>query len=172
MNELARPVRIDRLPENPIVVEASADERGALAQRFGIVGLEKLTGQATLEQIDDGMRLAGSIDAQISQECAVSGETFATDIAEDFALVYVHDAPTASDEDEYELSEDELDHLLLEGDTIDIGEAMAQTLAMAIDPYARGPNADTARLEAGLESDEDRPASGPLADALKALGKG
>ena len=172
MNEFARPIRIDRLPDEPAFVEASAEERAALAKRFGVVALTMLTGEAMLERLGEGIRVTGSIRARIEQDCAVSGDTFATDIAEDFALLYLDQLPTRSDEDEYELSEDELDHLVLEGDAVDVGEAMAQTLAMAIDPYARGPNADVARLEAGLESDEDRPASGPLAEALKAIGKG
>ncbi|QYU69205.1 hypothetical protein J4558_03410 [Leptolyngbya sp. 15MV] len=51
----------------------------------------------------------------------------------------------------------------------DLGEAVAQSLGLAIDPYAVGPEAEAARREAGIASD-DVP-SGPLAEALRALRK-
>ena len=56
--------------------------------------------------------------------------------------------------------------IAFEGDDIDLGEAVAETLGLAIDPYARGPDAEAARRAAGL-SDEDAP-TGPFA-ALAAL---
>ena len=49
----------------------------------------------------------------------------------------------------------------------DLGEAVAQDLALAIDPYAVGPGAERARKEAGLL---DEAAAGPFA-ALEALKK-
>ena len=48
---------------------------------------------------------------------------------------------------------------------------MAQTLALAIDPYREGPDADEARKKAGIVSDEDHAPSGPLAEALAGLKK-
>ena len=52
-----------------------------------------------------------------------------------------------------------------------LGEAIAQTLALAIDPYREGPDADEARKKAGIVSDEDHAPSGPLAEALAGLKK-
>ncbi len=49
----------------------------------------------------------------------------------------------------------------------DLGEAVAQSLALAIDPYAVGPSAEQARKDAGLG---DEAASGPFA-ALAGLKK-
>jgi hypothetical protein len=55
----------------------------------------------------------------------------------------------------------------LEGEKIDIGEAVAQSLSLALDPYPRVADAD-ARLKAlGVMSEED---AGPFA-ALAALRK-
>ena len=59
-----------------------------------------------------------------------------------------------------------LDEIPFEGDTVDLGEAVAQSLALAIDPYAVGPEAERVRQE--VLSDEA--ASGPFA-ALAALRK-
>ena len=167
--EFFRPVHTERLPELPIEIEADEHERAALARRFALCKVERLRASVALERADAGIRVAGDVVAAIEQDCAVSGEAFATEVSERFELLYVPPTPTSQDDEEYELSADELDHIVMEGDTIDIGEAVAQTLAMAIDPYARGPAADIARERAGLENDEDRPATGPLADALKGL---
>ena len=52
------------------------------------------------------------------------------------------------------------------GTAFDLGEAVAQSFGLAIDPYAAGPEADSVRREAGIV-DEDAP-SGPFA-ALAAL---
>ena len=50
---------------------------------------------------------------------------------------------------------------------IDPGEAVAQSLALAIDPFAEGPGAEEARRRAGILSES---AAGPFA-ALAALKK-
>ena len=70
--------------------------------------------------------------------------------------------------EEVELDEGELDEIPFEGHLFDLGEAVAQSLALAIDPYAEGPNAERVRKEAGLL---DEAASGAFA-ALAALKKG
>jgi hypothetical protein len=48
-----------------------------------------------------------------------------------------------------ELGEAELDVMFYDGATIDLGEAVAQTLALHLDPYPRSPDADDALKEAG-----------------------
>ena len=68
--------------------------------------------------------------------------------------------------------EEDLDEIEYEGDSFDLGEAIAQTLGLAIDPYREGPDADSARRESGIQSDESIQPSGPLAEALAALKKG
>ena len=46
---------------------------------------------------------------------------------------------------------------------------MAQTLGLAIEPYAEGPKADAVRKKAGIV--EEGQQDGPLAEALAALKK-
>ena len=105
----------------------------------------------------------GRLHAAIVQSCAVSGEDLPVRIEEPLALRFV---PAAQPEgEEIELDAEDLDEIPFEGDEFDLGEAAAQSLALAIDPYATGPNADQVRQEAGLT---DEAASGPFA-ALAAL---
>ena len=78
----------------------------------------------------------------------------------------------ALDEDgeiEVELEADDCDEIEYSGDAFDLGEAVAQTLGLAIDPYAEGPGADEARKKAGISKEGEQ--DGPLAAALMALKK-
>ena len=64
-----------------------------------------------------------------------------------------------------ELAEGELDEIDYEGSAVDLGEAAAQTLALALDPFPRSPTADEKLRAAGVIGEEE---AGPFA-ALKAL---
>ena len=86
-------------------------------------------------------------------------------IDEPLALRFVPE--TEVTEEELELEESMLDEIPYSGNAFDLGEAVAQSLALAIDPYAVGPNAEQARKDAGLL---DEAAAGPFA-ALAALKK-
>ena len=110
----------------------------------------------------------------INLSCAISGEEFPVSIDEPLLLRFVPEgaidpALSADEEIEIDLSGEDSDEIDYSGDAFDLGEAVAQSLGLAIDPYATGPNADAAREKAGITSD-DVP-SGPLAAALAALKK-
>lgn len=172
--ELSRLVKARPLPGDPVVIEAGEAERAALAKRFGISSIESLSAQVELAPKDNAIVAAGTLSAEITQPCAVSGEDFAVSIEELIDLRFVRETTlkTLENEDgefEVDLAADDSDEIEFSGDVFDLGEAIAQTLGLAIDPYAEGPNADAARKSAGI-SDEDAP-SGPLAEALAALKK-
>jgi len=103
--------------------------------------------------------------ADIVQTCAVTGDDLPVAIEEPLALRFVPEAPVT--DEEIELEEEELDEIPYTGSSFDLGEAVAQSLALAIDPFATGPDADRVRKEKGLL---DEGASGPFA-ALAALKK-
>lgn len=173
--EFSRPIKLKPLPAGTLVLTAGEDERTALAARFGVPEITSLTAEIDLSNEGRGVRADGHIMAQVIQSCAISGEDFAVSIAEPVAFRFVEESQLDRDpaleegEIEIELSADDLDEIGYSGDTFDLGEAVAQSLGLAIDPYAEGPNADAARKTAGISSD-DAP-SGPLAEALAALKK-
>lgn len=148
-----------------MVLEANEAERAALAERFGLVSIGSLRAEITLEAKAERIEADGVLDAEVVQSCAVSGDDLPVTISEPLALAFVP-AESLSTEEEVELEEHELDEIAYEGTSFDLGEAVAQSLALAIDPFATGPNAEAARRDAGL-ADEDR--SGPLAAGLAAL---
>jgi hypothetical protein len=97
----------------------------------------------------------------------VTGEALPVAIHEKLAFRFVPETGAGTPDEEIELETGELDELPYSGEMFDLGEAVAQSLALAIDPYATGPGADAARKRAGLLDEGE---AGPFA-ALKALKK-
>jgi uncharacterized metal-binding protein YceD (DUF177 family) len=170
--ELTRMVKARPLQGEPVVIEATEAERAAVTSRFGLGAVHSLRAEVALEQKPRAIRATGRLTATIMQPCAVSGEVFPVTIDEPIDLRFVEEnlRPVGEDEViELELEADDCDEIEYAGDMFDLGEAVAQTLGLAIDPYAEGPNADAARKAAGIviEGEQD----GPMAAMLAALKK-
>ena len=138
--ELHRPVAVDRVgPASlDVTVEATADELAALARRMSLPAMLSLTCEFHLHR-DAAHRLVGHghLLVEVMQTCVVSLEDFPATVEERFAVVFVptgeeteNDDPAAPDEIGYE------------NGVIDLGEAAAEQLALALDPYPRAPDAE------------------------------
>lgn len=149
-------------PEHLVATEA---ECKALSRRFGLVSIGRLEATLTLSADGDTIAARGKLDADIVQSCAVSGDDLPVSVAEKIDLRFVPQQEIA--EEELELESGDLDEIPYAGHTFDVGEAVAQSLALAIDPYATGPRADQVRKEKGLL---EPGAAGPFS-ALAALKK-
>ena len=171
--ELSREIKPRALPAEEMTITADPAERKALAERFGLTGIRALSAHVSLEAEDDVVFASGRLLATLEQPCAVTREDFVYDVEEPIMLrfVPVDVIEERAPDEEVELDTDELDEIEYAGDSFDLGEAIAQTLGLAIDPYREGPDADAARERAGIVSDEDDRPSGPLAEALAALKK-
>jgi uncharacterized metal-binding protein YceD (DUF177 family) len=163
--EFSRPIDRRQLKAKPVAIEAGQDERKALARRFGLVAIDRLAAEVTLIADGKAVDAAGTLEAAIVQTCAVSGDDLPVAIREPITLRFVPQTQIAAED--LELKAEELDEIAFTGHVFDLGEAVAQSLALAIDPYATGPEADRVRKEKGLA---DEAASGPFA-ALAALKK-
>lgn len=158
------------LPADPVVIQASPEECAALAKRFGLGAVQSLRAEVTLDQKARAIRATGRLKAQIMQPCAISAEDFPVSIDEAVDLRFVEDSGRPMTEDEaleIELEADDCDEIAFTGEMFDLGEAVAQTLGLAIDPYAEGPNADAARSAAGIVAEGEQ--DGPLAALLAGL---
>lgn len=162
--EFHRPVDRRRIADAPLTIEADAAERAALAGRFGLVAIRHLSATLLLSCHKDVVTAQGRLSASIVQSCAVSGEDLPVTIEEPIQLRFVPEA-ALPEADELEIDAEQCDEIGYSGHTIDLGEAVAQSLALAIDPYACGPDAERVRREQGIT---DRAASGAFA-ALAAL---
>lgn len=167
-------VKARLLPASAVLIEADERERAALAERFGVESIDRLAAEVGLDLCQKGVRAEGSLKADITQMCAVSGEPFPVRIDETITLRFIEQGtstliPSDEDEIDFELTADDCDEIEYGGESFDLGEAVAQSLGLAIDPYAEGPKAAAARKKAGIV--EEGKQDGPLAQALRGLTK-
>ena len=119
-------------------IAANADQRAALAARFGIIALDRLEAEIRIERLPGGIvRLAATLDADVVQSCVVTLEPVANRVEEDFTLLFGKGEQAR----EIVLDGEEETVEPLEGDRIDIGEAVAQQLSLALDPFPRAAGA-------------------------------
>ncbi|MBW8754475.1 MAG: DUF177 domain-containing protein [Sphingomonadales bacterium] len=166
--EFSRRFDVRQLDNRAVRLVADPAERAALARRFGIVRIDRLEAEVVLEREGEALNANGTLSADIVQSCAVSAEDLPVEVRESLAFRFVPTANTRRPDEEVELDADELDEIEFTGTSVDLGEAVAQSVALAIDPFLTGPDADEARRRAGLS---DEQSSGPFA-ALAALKKG
>jgi uncharacterized metal-binding protein YceD (DUF177 family) len=162
--EFSRPVAADRVGRDglDLAIEASAEERAALTRRFGLVSLDALSAQCRLRPVAGGMiELTASFDAQVVQECVVSLEPVPAAVHGTFKQRYALE-PTvlrsfaAAEGEEFDPDADDPPEALQKG-AIDLGEAVAQHLAVTLDPYPRAPGIDFVAVSDAEEGVTQKP---------------
>ncbi|WP_288483272.1 DUF177 domain-containing protein [uncultured Novosphingobium sp.] len=138
-------------------LEATEAERAALAQRFGIVRIDSLIANIELHRKDRVVEARGTVRADIVQSCAVSAEDLPVSLREEMAVRFVPEARTYAPDEEIELSAEDCDEIEYTGSHFNLGEAVAQTVALAIDPFLTGPEAEEARKRPELNGETENP---------------
>jgi uncharacterized metal-binding protein YceD (DUF177 family) len=136
-------------------LEAGEAERAAIAARFGLVRIDRLVADLELHRQERGVQARGRLQADIVQPCAVSAEDMDVSIDEPMFFHFVPETTVYAPDEEVELSAIEWDEIEYSGAYIDLGEAVTQSLGLAIDPFLTGPQADAARKAAGIGKPED-----------------
>jgi uncharacterized metal-binding protein YceD (DUF177 family) len=169
--EFSRPIRIDTLGAGPrgVAIEASGDERAALAGRFGLAAIARLAAEAELSRSGDAVLARGRLDAAVVQSCVATGEPVPAAVAEDFRIEFRPHPDAAGPDEEVELGEADLDVVFYDGGAVDLGEAVAESLSLALDPFPRSPAAQAALRDAGVKSEEEAKAETRPFAALKGL---
>jgi uncharacterized metal-binding protein YceD (DUF177 family) len=169
--EFARPQRVDTIGDEARTVEIDADaqERAALAKRFDLIAIERLTGKFTIRRDAAGILAEGRVAAAVTQACSITGDPLPATVDEPVALRFVPEDEAG--QDEVELGEGDIDVIPYDGGTIDLGEVAAETMALALDPFPRGPNAEAALKAAGVLSEEQAGPFGALAGLKDKLAK-
>jgi uncharacterized metal-binding protein YceD (DUF177 family) len=110
------------------------------------------------------VRATGRVAASLEQHCVVTGEPVAAHVDEAFEIAFLPE-PSADDlPEEVELAAEDCDVVFHDGTAIDLGSAVADTLALSLDPYPRSASAEAALREAGVLSEEE---AGPFAVLAK-----
>jgi uncharacterized metal-binding protein YceD (DUF177 family) len=152
----------------PVELVASETEREALARRFGIIAVNRFEAKVDLIAQGDRVSASGKLSADLIQSCAITGDDLPTTVREAVNIVFVPEQDEPQGDTDMELTGNEPDEIPYSGTAFDLGDALAETLGLAIDPYATGPDADAAREKYGLN---DEGPKGPLAEALAKLTK-
>lgn len=154
------PVKVGHISANPVEVrvEASPEELAGLARLWRVDDVRSLKATLSIARWKkDGVRLKGHVDATIVQSCVVTLEPVETAISEDFEQIFVPEGSKLA-----RLMTGEQGEIVLDpdgpdipepftGDSIDAGEAVAECVALAIDPYPRKQGIEFA---AHIEDDE------------------
>lgn len=148
--EFSRLFPIEALGDDEVIerIEASEAERQALARRLGLLSLDRLVAELRISRPEAGpvVALAGRFEAEVTQACVVTLAPLRGRVAQEFASLYAPTADAAGDTGPVEVdpaADDPPEPLGSRG--LDLGEAVVQQLAVALDPY---PRAERAALEA------------------------
>jgi uncharacterized metal-binding protein YceD (DUF177 family) len=157
--EFHRPLSLERIgPQGlDLTVKATPAECAALAVRMDLPAV--LAVSCAFHLIRDGRDVVlarGALRAKITQTCVVSLDDFDAPVEEVFQIRFV---PVGQETDDMDPESD--DEIPFEGNVIDLGEAAAEQLGLALDPYPR-------MLGVEMPAVEDEPEQHPFA-ALRRL---
>jgi hypothetical protein len=148
--EFHRPLMLDRIGPSglDITVEATKDECAALSRRMHLPAVQSLSCTFHLTRESDTVFLArGTLRAQVTQTCIVSVEDFDAAVEDLFQVRFV---PAGEESEDLDFDAD--DEIPYEGRQLDLGEAAAEQLALALDPYPRRPGVDLPDTDLDPES--------------------
>ncbi|MGE3771177.1 MAG: DUF177 domain-containing protein [Bdellovibrionales bacterium] len=161
-HEFSRPLNADRVnvgqprTEN---ISANEAERAALAERFGLLALDKLTATLNITRLPDSPAIVlveGRLHAMLTQACVVTLEPLPVHVNEEFSTELA--SPEYIEKYLAEHGEEDLDAPeAIEHGHIDLGEIVAQYLALALDPYPRKEGLPEPTEEAPLDEARQNP---------------
>ena len=149
--EFSRVVALARLGSAPFwqKIEATPDERERLSRRFDLLALDRLTAAVQLRrQGGELIVLEAALEAEFVQSCVVTLEPVVGSFSNSFVLVY---GPAEAEHQEMGSLREEAAFEPLNGDAIDIGEAVAQEFSLLLPVFPRHPDA-TIDAEPQVES--------------------
>jgi hypothetical protein len=139
------PVRLDEIPETGLHFDIEADEgaRTAVAVAAGVNDVPRLQAAFDVARHGrDGLRVVGTVSAQVRQTCVVTLEPIENEIEESVDLVFVPPSALGAVAHEVNLGAEpgEPPEPLVDG-VVDLGAAATEFLILGIDPYPRKPGA-------------------------------
>lgn len=159
--EFSRPIEVDRIPRTGSheKLRADAPECERLARRLAVPRLHALSADLhAAPWRGGGLKVTGQLTADLDQVSVVSLEPFRSTVTFPVERYYLPEAEASADAGE---EADPIRH-----GVVDLGEAVAETLALELDPYPRRAGEVFAADPADPPEDEPPPPS-----PFSALGK-
>jgi uncharacterized metal-binding protein YceD (DUF177 family) len=171
-NEFIHVVKISEVGNHSRNLRLSADEaaRHALMARFDLAALDNLDAEISLKHEADAVIATGRFTASLAQFCIATHDPVPAKLDEVIHIQFIAE-PTSNGEVELELAPEDCDTMFHDGQTIDLGEAVAQSMGLALNPYPRSPEAEKILKAAGVKSEEDVVPVGALAGLKDLLAK-
>jgi uncharacterized metal-binding protein YceD (DUF177 family) len=145
--EFPRPLQVDRVPALGCHERIAADEKecAALAKRLGLPKIHSLGGLLkAVPWRGGGLKITGTLKAEVDQVSVISLETFTS------ALEYTIERYFLSPRAGTPTTEEDVD--TIEHGIVDLGEILAETMALELDPYPRQEGEAFSDIEEGLET--------------------
>jgi len=167
-DRFAHQLRLDQIRDGErLDLAADEAERSAIARRLRLPGLDRLEAHVTLAKTGAIIRAAGRLGASLDQSCVVTNDPVPAHIDEPFEMIFMPEPTAGGPDQEIELGESDCDVVFYDGAAIDLGTAIADTLALSLDPYPRSAGADAALKEAGVLTEEQASPFAALAKLKK-----
>lgn len=134
--ELSRPFSArDISSSREYKITASPEEAAAIAKRMKLPAIARLEAllQLTPWRGKRGLRVSGTITADVTMTCVVSLEPFNDSISCEFDELFVYNPRDAEGD---ELENPNLP-TLLDTETLDVGDLVVEYLALEIDPFPK-----------------------------------
>lgn len=174
MSEFSRPMTPAeaKRQSEPLLLVSDESERAAIAKRFGLLAIDRLEATLAIMAEGDSVKAEGALDAAVVQACIASGEPVPATIAVPIAVRFVPNAAleAAQEDAEIELASDDLDVIGFSGGRFDLGEMVAESLALELDPYPRHADAERFLKERGVKGEAEVGSFGALAALRDKLG--
>ena len=171
--EFSRIVMAETLDEggSSLDIEADEGERSLLAERFGLASLDSLTASLRLTPQEGRalVRLEGAFRAEIVQTCMVSHEPIEATLEGSLERLYdtAPEPAVQKNDGNFDIGAADPPETAPEG-KIDVGEAVAEQLALEIDPFPRNPELSFADYSTNPDDGEKiESRGGPFATLAK-----
>jgi uncharacterized metal-binding protein YceD (DUF177 family) len=145
--EFSRPVRVDRIPKMGSYEKIATDQKecAALAKRLGLVGVHSVKAEIRATPWrGGGIKLAGSVIADIEQTSVVSLEAFRSTETFPVERYYLPEGSTLPGDEEEDID-------VIQNGEIDLGEVAVETIGLDLDPYPRKPGEAFSGFEVVVE---------------------
>lgn len=167
--EFSRIYPLDQIGSAWRDVSLSADEGecAALASRFALAAVHQLEAKARIMAEGATIICEGRFSAAVDQLCIATGLPIPVTVEQAIDIRFVPMSVDEGETSEIEISLHDHDIVEHDGRSVDVGEAVAQSLLLALDPFPRSENAEQTLRAAGVVGD-DEVVSGAFA-GLKSL---
>ncbi len=169
-NEFSHVIKLTEVGNFSRNIHLVADEaaRSGLMARFDLASLDSLEADIALQTEAADVIATGRFAAQLAQYCIASNDPVPAILDEPIHIRFIPEPIIGG---ELELEADDCETMFHDGLTIDLGEAVAQSLGLALDPYPRSPEAEKILKAAGVKSEEEAAPLGALASLKDLLAK-